>query len=431
MYQKLSQYRTKARKVAGKMMAKNDLFLLSALCTCLVIGCSPQQGKEESTTFEKGTFGYDYQFLSKYYENLILLQDADSTMLLISPEVQGRVMTSTANGFDGKSFGWINYELIASQKIVPQMNPVGGEERIWLGPEGGQFTYFFKPGDAFTTENWSVPKEMDTEPFDVISTDITEAVFTKEMNLVNYSNNALNLRINRKIKLLGRKDQSTYLNIQLEKGLKAIGFESQNTITNLGPHTWTRDYGMPSIWILSMMNPSLETVIILPFKPGPEKALGPIVNDVYFGKVSADRLVIIDSTVFFKGDGMKRGKIGISPIRSKPVVGSFDAQNNVLTIAQFTLPNNKAEYVNSLWELQEDPFSGDAVNAYNDGPMEDGTKLGPFYEIESSSPAANLSSGESKTHIHRTYHFTGDFQLLNSLSKELLGVELEVVKAIY
>jgi hypothetical protein len=41
---------------------------------------------------------------------------------------------------------WVNRALIASGKIAQHMNAVGGEDRIWLGPEGGQFSIFFAPG---------------------------------------------------------------------------------------------------------------------------------------------------------------------------------------------------------------------------------------------------------------------------------------------
>jgi hypothetical protein len=47
-------------------------------------------------------------------------------------------------------------------------------------------------------------------------------------------------------------------------------------------------------------------------------------------------------------------------------------------------------YVNSMWEKQKEPYSGDAINAYNDGsPAPGEPPLGPFYELETSSPAAS------------------------------------------
>jgi hypothetical protein len=84
-------------------------------------------------------------------------------------------------------------------------------------------------------------------------------------------------------------------------------------------------------------------------------------------------------------------------------------------------------YVNSLWEWQESPYAGDVVNSYNDGPLEDGAQLGPFYELESSSPARELQPDEFLRHVHRTYHFEGDFENLNAISRKVLGIDLDQI----
>ena len=81
--------------------------------------------------------------------------------------------------------------------------------------------------------------------------------------------------------------------------------------------------------------------------------------------------------------------------------------------------------MNSMWELQDEPFGGDVVNSYNDGPPEAGEKpLGPFYELETSSPAASLAPGASITHIHRTFHFQGEEADLDRIAIRVLGVSL-------
>ena len=89
--------------------------------------------------------------------------DSSSAQIIIVPAYQGRVMTSTADGNNGLSFGWVNHDLIASGKPAEHINAFGGEERFWLGPEGGQFSIYFKKGSEFKFENWYVPKEFDTE----------------------------------------------------------------------------------------------------------------------------------------------------------------------------------------------------------------------------------------------------------------------------
>ena len=88
------------------------------------------------------------------------------------------------------------------------------------------------------------------------------------------------------------------------------------------------------------------------------------------------------------------------------------------------------DYVNSMWELQDKPFAGDVANSYNDGPAEPGKKpLGPFYEIESSSPAPELKPGDSIQHVHRTFHLVGPADQLDGLAKSLLGVGLKDIQS--
>jgi len=180
-----------------------------------------------------------------------------------------------------------------------------------------------------------------------------------------------------------------------------------------------------------MFNPSPKTTIVIPFKGGPEDGLGPAVNDAYFGEVPADRLVVDEArgVLFFSGDGKFRSKIGISPRRVKPFAGSYDAANGVLTVVHLTVPEGATDYVNSMWEIQEQPFSGDVVNSYNDGPAAPGAKpLGPFYELESSSPAAALAPGETLTHVHTTMHFQGPDKLLDEIARKVFGVGIEEIK---
>ena len=50
-------------------------------------------------------FGYDLNFLEKYYDDIVVLQNANA-QVIVSPALQGRVMTSTASGEEGLSFGF-------------------------------------------------------------------------------------------------------------------------------------------------------------------------------------------------------------------------------------------------------------------------------------------------------------------------------------
>ncbi len=410
----------------------NKLIIASAVLFFGLFSCNLEDDKQKDNTtktkmekeYKQGSYGFDKQFLSSKL-NLVELSNGNSKVALI-PEYQGRVMTSTCGGDEGNSYGWINYDLIKSGEILEHMNGFGGEDRFWLGPEGGQFSIFFKKGVSFDFKNWFTPKEIDTETFKLISKTEQSAFFEKEMKLENYSGTKFDLKVNRNVNLLSSEDIAKNLSVDVSD-VEEVAYETVNKLTNTGNKTWNKDSGMLSIWILGMLNPSPEVTVVIPVKEGSVEEMGVEVNDNYFGKVSADRLKTENSIVFFKADGQSRGKIGISPKRAKSILGSFDAKNNILTIVEVILPKEERKYVNSAWELQDDPFSGDVINSYNDGPLEDGSQMGPFYEIETSSPALALKSGESYTHIQRTYHFEGSVEKLDILAKKLLGVSIKEI----
>jgi len=380
------------------------------------------------TVFKKRTFGYDQKFLQENYKNTIILESDDKkSKLILSPELQGRVMTSTLNGDEGLSFGWLNYDLIRSKKIKEHINPTGGEERFWLGPEGGQFSLYFKPGVSFDFVNWFVPSVLDTETFTVKEKKKNSATFQKEMNLINYSGTKFNIAVTRKISLLQKAQIKNFLHLK-DGDFSVVAYETKNTVENVGNSDWKKESGLISIWLLSMLNSSEETTVVVPVKQGNEDQLGSIVNDKYFGKIALNRLKMTAKTVYFKADGNSRGKIGTSPKRTTGFMGSYDSKNMVLTILEIPEPKENDVYVNSTWELQDAPYSGDVLNSYNDGKLEDGTQMGPFYEMESSSPALSLSVGESYKHVQRIYHFKGDKNTLNSIALKVLKVSIDEIQ---
>ena len=347
----------------------------------------------------------------------------------VVPDYQARIMTSTADGAGGTSFGWVNRELIASGRKPQHINVFGGEDRFWIGPEGGQFSVFFAKGTAFDLDHWFTPPSIDTEPFKLVSNRADRVTCRREIHLTNYAGTKFSLEVSREIRLLDRKGIQYYLTSSLSPGLKMVGFESVNTIKNLGKESWTKESGLLSIWILGMLNASASTTIVIPFNRGSETQLGPIVNDAYFGKVPPERLVVKDGLMFFAADANYRSKIGLSPLRCKPVLGSYDAQNHVLTVVQYTLPEGATEYVNSMWKIQENPFGGDAVNSYNDGPPGgDKPQLGRFYELETSSPALALKSGGIAKHTQRTIHLQGSEADLDPIARAIFGIGIEDIK---
>jgi hypothetical protein len=160
-------------------------------------------------------------------------------------------------------------------------------------------------------------------------------VFKRDSQLVNYSGTRFDFRIDRTVRLLERAAAAKALGAALPAGLKVVAFESHNVVANTGKTAWTKSGGMLSIWILGMFQPTRATTVVIPYRQGSEAELGPAVNDAYFGKVKADRLLAKDGLIFFKGDGEQRGKIGLSPKRAKGLAASYDASRGVLTFVRY------------------------------------------------------------------------------------------------
>ena len=381
---------------------------------------------------KKGTvmsFDDDVSFIKKHMEVIVLKDSSGMGEVCVVPALQGRVMTSSAVGGKGPGYGWINYKHFEAGKITPHINPYGGEDRFWLGPEGGQFSIFFPKGVPFKFEHWATPKCLDTESYDVVLKSSSSVAFKKDIKLSNYSGVDMSLRVEREVRVIEPDAALKDLGLQPDTLVKMVAYQSRNKITNMGKNAWDKQNGMLSVWILGMYNPSPATTVVIPYNPGPESEMGPVVNDNYFGKVPADRLVVKPGAIFFSCDGKCRSKIGLPPKRAKSVLGSYDAMNKMLTVVQYSKPQSIDDYVNSAWELQKEPFKGDAVNSYNDGPNDEGSVMGPFYEIESSSPAAALKPSESLTHVHKTIHFTGNEPALDRIAKAVLGVSIEEIKS--
>ena len=183
------------------------------------------------------TFGDDLEFL-RQHNDVILLASGDAQVAVVAA-YQGRVMTSTSGGLSGLSFGWLNREHIAAAERVPHINVFGGEDRFWLGPEGGQFSIFFKGDDAFDLEHWQTPEPIDWGAWDVTEEGPTHARFRKTIELVNYSGTTLALTADRTIRLLDEADRR--LDIELGDETRYVAFESENTITNSGDQAWSKE----------------------------------------------------------------------------------------------------------------------------------------------------------------------------------------------
>src|SRR5438270_13193741 len=117
--------------------------MLAALClVAAVLTVEHVQSPAAASRFES-----DLGFLRQHTRVALLHDSSGEARVVVAPEYQGRVMTSTAGG--GDSFGWIGRAAISSRARQAHINVYGGEDRFWLGPEGGKYSLFYKHGDPF------------------------------------------------------------------------------------------------------------------------------------------------------------------------------------------------------------------------------------------------------------------------------------------
>jgi hypothetical protein len=57
--------------------------------------------------------------------------------------------------------------------------------------------------------------------------------------------------------------------------------------------------------------------------------------------------------------------------------------------------------------------------------------MGPFFEIESVSPGAFLKPGETLTHRHDIFHFTGNKASLNKIALKVLDISLNDIQSAF
>jgi len=348
-----------------------------------------------------------------------LLSDNKKGRIAISPEIQGKVLTSTYNGLKGDSNGWINKEAIKGKEL--DIAEIGGEERLWFGPLGSQHSFYFQQLKPFDGENWLVPPSLSTEPYLLKKFISKEVLLSKQMTLTNFIGTEFNFEVLRKIRLLEQEEIERNLSIQIKRNVDYVAYESLNSIQNKDDKPWKKETGLVSVWNLNMFEGSDETVVIIPLIN--EASLDKIYK--YLGPLDKSRLQLKKNSLLFKADGKYRTKIGVPHDMAPKIYGSYSRDKNRLTIIQYRKTIEK-DYTNSDVSIQETPYKGEIIPIYNDGTMDySPTTKTSFFELETTSASVELWPNKYVTHYHRVYHFSGEETELNTISEQLLGIRLE------
>lgn len=359
-----------------------------------------------------------------------LLLESGTGAFVVSPQLQGRVMTSTVCR-GGESLGFVNRAEIERPTPRAAFANFGGEDRFWIGPEGGPFAFYFAPGEDEVLANWRVPADLNEGPFRVRARGQRYVEMEREMALRNRIGQLFEVHVLRRVEAPQEAEVLRLAGGALPEGTEWVAFRSVNRVTNRGRYGWFRETGLPCVWILGMFQAAPRTWVVAPFHGAAPAAAGAagaaaVVQTAYFGEVGPERLKVGSNFALFRADARKRTKIGLYAERAQPVLGAYDPDARVLTVVEFGPLDRTAPYVNELWDPgHPEPYHGDVANSYNHGGPE------RFFELESSSPALELRPGESYEHVHMTVHLRlRDDEALARVTRSMLGVDWSEVSAL-
>ncbi len=270
----------------------------------------------------------------------------------VCPDWNGRVMTSSADGLDGDSFGMINVPGIERGDDDDSYRFLGGEDQFTLSPEGGPFSLYF----AFDPEASAVRKCQVAPPigyhegrFDVDFAPPTPSIrMRRNLRMMNLAGARFDFDIVRTVRLTDDADfcplyGEAVASALEQQDLSYVSYQTVNTLVNRGG-TLSKNSGLVSIRLRSMFNSTPHHVIVVPFKPGSEEELGPSVCVDFFGMAPHGRLRVLDNIALLRADGRYRCQIGVSRKRSLPCIGAIDLRNGVLSLVSFEMPPDPAGY---------------------------------------------------------------------------------------
>jgi hypothetical protein len=366
----------------------------------------------------ENTFKNDLKILNLISDIEILKNE--NSMIAVSGKLQGRVFTSSTKGLNGRSLGWFNKNIIKDGSYKTLYSRLGGEDRMWFGPQYGKFTVNCKPGTPLEEKNMRNPPDLNEVDFKIDYKSEKKIVSSGKMRIKNYQDFDFHMNIERSIAILNKNEIESSLNSIIPDNVSYVGFSSITNITNISKTEWSKEKGLLSIWILGCIKPSDNCVAIIPTRGN----FTEVTN--YFTPLDSSRVKTKDNIVYYKSDANYLNKIGILPEHTIPKFGTYSPELNLLTVVTFSF-ENAPYYVNSHKTDQTYPYKGDVINIFNDGVLGDVGPFGPFYELETSSAAKELAPEEKLSHQSNTFHFEGNKEDLNVLAKKILGVDLNKI----
>ena len=364
---------------------------------------------------------------------------AGDRRVLVVPELNGDVITATAGGAAGTAFGWMNPAFYADGYDDRVFRNPGALNRWWVGPEGGRWSFFHSPHREQKLERWRVPRAINRGAMEVRETRGSQLVMQGSYSLDNWQRTPFSIWVQRTVELLDNDGTWGILGLDPRvHGASVVGLRTHDCIANTGEKTWSNQTGLISLWVLSQFPQGERGVILLPFKTGNPKQLGPMPKTDFFGPLSAEQCVVDErGCVFLRSCSSAGfcGQIGVCPERATGWQAALqhygDPSQDLLFVVHAELCSGlgRMNYLSNVWDPAADPREGEAEYCYTDT----GSALGGygyFGELETVSPAKQsdpCKSPEARNlhaHVHTIFVMQrGDSGNLEEIAAALFGID--------
>ncbi|MFC1557769.1 DUF6786 family protein [candidate division KSB1 bacterium] len=323
-----------------------------------------------------------------------------NNVLVVSPEIGGRIMGVSIDGLAGKNLLWADKSLY---KKDMELNASGGH-RSWIAPEDG----FFYRGNG----EWFVQKSMDPGMYNIIKAEENYISLSNKFVIREGKGNLYDLELKKDISVI---DNVPLQNSDLPPDIKFLGYNYKHSLVNLSKKTVGKDVPFVGLWSLIQVNPPGTMIIPVRKSHENEKPYNVFIEETF----TPERMALNDNVLSFKIDGKKREKYGITSEFAGNYIAYLSPSQELLIIKKFDV-DPKGHYVDGLWHKPRE--KGDVIQMYNSESPIDG-----FAEMECHGPVKTLKTEEEETHSIDVYIFCGNVEKLKIIGSEIMGIDLNNV----
>jgi hypothetical protein len=370
----------------------------------------------------------------------VVLKGADpQKWVVVCPSLVGRVMCTSFAGTEGQTRGFINAPQLQKGFSCGDQgagtgdwNNFGGIERIWFTPEGGKFGFGFPPGKAQNLDNYLIQPAMQDQRYSVIARSEDGKLLTcaAPIALTNYQGHAVKLSVRRQITVLEHSPFAAGLGQQV----KCVGFESKTWATNAGPKNLSRDETPLGLWTLGIYNSGPHTVVLLPYREGPEAELGPPVSTDYLpsfllhGSLPPGQWTAKNGCVVIRANGKAQSKLEMRRRRALGRLASLDLDTLSIDIVDFPIYPEQPYPASYFLPYDGDPLDGGVLSSYMNEGQPGNAEKPAIHELEVCSPLAELAPGQQSCHTSRVYQLQGDEAAIDQICRRFFNTRLKELR---